>query len=377
MATTENGVTSWKHIGLHGHSVGAFAVSDEGVQWKSAILGRDDGSTSTTRNIPKSVIQKAQYTMFGKSLYLRIATKPEENKKLHHEMRFDGFPTGDADTLKELFQDKLGVELQKHNISAAGTQYGLSKINGKKLTFSHCVLEDADEEGEEFEVRKGDEMMSLDLAEVSQCVLPGNNRNELEIQWPESDTIEANNDQLVSIRFYIPPDPEADPSDKTQKTSAELLQGRIMQMANIRKTTGDVIVEFDLEKGSFLTPRGRYSIELLCSLPKISTDERFFRMRGNKYDYRIRYDDISRLFLLPKPDDVHMAFVIALDKPIRQGQQRYQYLVLQTNKDPDEVHVNLDEETIKKEYGDDLQPVMKGSFSNLVAKTFKVISKKK
>lgn len=58
-------------------------------------------------------------------------------------------------------------------------------------------------------------------------------------------------------------------------------------------------------------------------------DERFFRMRGQKYDYKIKYDDISRLFLLPKPDDVHMAFVIALDKPIRQGQQRYQYLILQ------------------------------------------------
>jgi structure-specific recognition protein 1 len=100
-------------------------------------------------------------------------------------------------------------------------------------------------------------------------------------------------------------------------------------------------------------------------------------MRGNKYDYKIKYDDISRLFLLPKPDDVHMAFVIALDKPIRQGQQRYQHLVLQTSKDPDEVTVNLDEETIKKEYGDDLQPVMRGSLSNLVAKTFKVIAKKK
>ena len=100
-------------------------------------------------------------------------------------------------------------------------------------------------------------------------------------------------------------------------------------------------------------------------------------MRGQKYDYKIKYDDISRLFLLPKPDDVHMAFVIALDKPIRQGQQRYQYLVLQTNKDPDEVRVNLDEDTLKKEYGDDLQPIMRGSLSNLVAKTFKVIAKKK
>jgi structure-specific recognition protein 1 len=114
---------------------------------------------------------------------------------------------------------------------------------------------------------------------------------------------------------------------------------------------------------------------VLCCV--VVPDERFFRMRGRKYDYKIKYDDISRLFLLPKPDDVHMAFVIALDKPIRQGQQRYQHLVLQTSKDPDEVTVNLDEETLKKEYGDDLQPVMRGSLSNLVAKTFKVIAKKK
>jgi structure-specific recognition protein 1 len=141
-----------------------------------------------------------------------------------------------------------------------------------------------------------------------------------------------------------------------------------MKNASIKNTSGDVIVEFAETRGTFLTPRGRYSIELY---------ESFMRMRGNKYDYKIRYDDISRLFLLPKPDDVHMAFVIALDKPIRQGQQRYQYLVLQTNKEQAEVTVNLDEDALKKEYNGDLQPVMTGSFSNLVAKTFKVIAKKK
>uniref|UniRef100_A0A7S0TAB4 FACT complex subunit SSRP1 n=1 Tax=Pseudo-nitzschia delicatissima TaxID=44447 RepID=A0A7S0TAB4_9STRA len=361
--------TTWKHIGLHGHSVGTFACGEAGVQWKSALYGRDDTGSGTTRNIPKSLIERAAWTVFGKSGHLRLKVAQQEGKaNLHHEMRFDGFPVAAFDNLKDVFQDTYGIEVSKHNISSAGTQYGQSKILGKKLVFQHCILEDADEEGEEFEVRTGDEMMSLDLAEVSQCVLPGNNRNEVELQFPESDAIEANNDQLVSIRFYIPPDPEVDPSDRTVKSSAELLQQRIMQMANIRKTTGDVIVEFDLEKGSFLTPRGRYSIELY---------ERFFRMRGQKYDYKIKYDDISRLFLLPKPDDVHMAFVIALDKPIRQGQQRYQYLVLQTNKDPDEIRVNLDEDTLKKEYGDDLQPIMRGSLSNLVAKTFKVIAKKK
>lgn len=72
-----------------------------------------------------------------------------------------------------------------------------------------------------------------------------------------------------------------------------------------------------------------------------------------------------------------MVFVIALDKPIRQGQQRYQYLVLQSTKEPDEVTVNMEEETLQKEYNGELQPVMRGTLSNLIAKTFKVISNKK
>ena len=120
--------------------------------------------------------------------------------------------------------------------------------------------------------------------------------------------------------------------------------------------------------GTFLTPRGRYNLTLY---------DTYLRMHGTRYDFQIKYDDISRLFLLPKPDDVHMAFVIALDKPIRQGQQRYKMLVLQTTKEMDEITVNLDEETLKKEYDSQLDPVMQGSLCNLIAKTFKIISKKK
>jgi structure-specific recognition protein 1 len=223
----------------------------------------------------------------------------------------------------------------------------------------------AEEEGE---AEGGEEIISLELAEVSQCVLPGNNRNEIEIQFHESDTVEQGTDQLVQIRFYVPPDPEADPTDKESPTAAELMQQAIVTQASIRSSTGNVIVKFDETQGTFLTPRGRYTIELFY---------RHLRLRGNKYDYKIKYDDISRLFLLPKPDDYHMAFVIALDKPIRQGQQRYQYLVMQTNKNPSELEILLDEETLQKEYGGELQPLMQGSLSNLVAKTFKVVTKKK
>ena len=340
----------WKHIGLHGHSVGSFTCEPNRVVWKSAI---EENSSKSIGNI-----QQAQWTVFGQSGHLRLRTDKQE-------FRFDGFPATDFGNLQTALQETYGVSLEPHSVSSAGTQYGLTKLEHKALVFQHCVLDEMNEEGQEFEPRAEDEMMTLDLTQVTQCVLPGNNRNEIEVQFPESDAVEAGTDQLVSIRFYIPPVPDAEPEEETP---AELLQQAIMKSANIRKTTGDLIVGFDQNKGTFLTPRGRYAMELYAS---------HVRLRGQKYDYKIRYDDINRLFLLPKPDEVHMAFVIALDKPIRQGQQRYQSLVLQATKDPDEIHVHMEEEALEKEYKGELQPVMRGALSNLVAKSFKVIAGKK
>lgn len=134
----------WKHIGLHGHSVGSFACEDGGIKWTSALTqGSGQGST---KSIPKDAITSAQWTPFGKSGYVRIQTN--EEKKLHHQLRFDGFPLGDFDKLRDIFKDSYDVELVKYSISANGTQYGLAKMASKKLTFRHCILEDADEEGE-------------------------------------------------------------------------------------------------------------------------------------------------------------------------------------------------------------------------------------
>ena len=283
-------------------------------------MGNDD--IETKRTLPKESIAGALWTIFGKSGHLRVLTKPSKSSeeaggesaesKIPAALRFDGFPPSDFDSLSDAFTSMYGITLKRHSMSSAGNSWGNTDISNKHLVFRQCRLEDADEEGEEFEPQDGDEMMSLDLGEVSQCVLPGNNRNEIEMQFLESDTVEAGTDQLVAVRFYVPPDADSDPTDKDAPTSAEVLQSHIMNIASVKKTSGSIIAEFDENKGTFLTPRGRYSIELYDS---------FLRMRGAKYDYKIRYDDISRLFLLPKQDDMHMAFVIALDKPIRQGQQ--------------------------------------------------------
>ena len=58
----------------------------------------------------------------------------------------------------------------------------------------------------------------------------------------------------------------------------------------------------------------------------------FMRMHGAKYDYKIGYEDIGKLFLLPIPDGVSVAIVISLEKPIRQGNQTYSNLVLQSHR---------------------------------------------
>ena len=127
------GKTNWKHIGLHGHSVGTFTCDEAGIIWNSALATNNDQGISLKRSIPKNAISGAQFSVIGKSGHIRIQTKP--NSKLHHELRFDGFPPKDYETIKSLFKDKYDVELTKLILSAAGTQFGLSKMSGKKLIF--------------------------------------------------------------------------------------------------------------------------------------------------------------------------------------------------------------------------------------------------
>lgn len=100
----------------------------------------------------------------------------------------------------------------------------------------------------------------------------------------------------------------------------------------------------------------------------------YMRMQGAQYDFKIMYSDINSLFLLPRPDGQRMAFVIALSKPIRQGNQKYSYLVLETNKLEEELTVNLTEEEIQSKYDGQLSPFMRMPLCNLIAKVFKVLS---
>ena len=69
-----------------------------------------------------------------------------------------------------------------------------------------------------------------------------------------------------------------------------------------------------------------------------------------------------------------MAFVIALDKSIRQGNTIYPYLVMNFKKDMEEsVKIKLKPEEIKEYYGEAITEDVSGPLYDIVAKLFKII----
>jgi len=72
------------------------------------------------------------------------------------------------------------------------------------------------------------------------------------------------------------------------------------------------------------TPRGRYEIKVFPN---------HLSFHGKSYDYKIAFKAITRMFLLPHKDGRHMYFVLHINPPVRQGQTRYPFLVLEFSKE--------------------------------------------
>ena len=112
--------------------------------------------------------------------------------------------------------------------------------------------------------RNGKNYFELKLDNISNCVVPDKNRNEVEIQFHESDTVAKEEDRLVQIRFHFPDAPEED-DDEQETTPAEEFHAAIHK--GISKSISDhIIVEFSSEEGTFVTPKGRFGIQVVCFL---------------------------------------------------------------------------------------------------------------
>jgi structure-specific recognition protein 1 len=83
---------------------------------------------------------------------------------------------------------------------------------------------------------------------------------------------------------------------------------------------------------------------------------------------------MDSFFLLEKSEGGRSAFVISLKKPIRQGNQKYQNLVIETHSIESTVHVNLSQAEIDEKYEGKLTPEITMPLAHLFGKLFKVIT---
>ena len=158
-----------------------------------------------------------------------------------------------------------------------------------------------------------------------------------------------------------------DEEEEEEESAALAFHNAIKAKADIGQVAGDGILV--LKEVLILTPRGRYDIDLFPT---------FLRLRGKTYDYKILYSSITQLFLLPKPDDIHVLFIVALDPPVRQGQTRYPFLVLQFPREEEmDAELNLDEETIQTKYEGKLKKRYEEPTFRIVTNLFRVFSQQK
>ncbi|KAJ2912135.1 hypothetical protein MD484_g8279, partial [Candolleomyces efflorescens] len=329
--------------------VGKFRVASTGMGWK----GNDSGKVVTLEG---NKIKWAQWLRVARQFQLRIGLAD------HSREKFDGFLREEHDKLAQLLKNHFGITLETQEVSFKGWNWGVADFRGEDLAF---LVSDKT-------------AFELPLNNVANSNIAG--RTEVSLEFANlagsSKGSKVAGDEMVEIRFHVPgsisklkgsdagSQKSDDENDEEDISAAQAFHETIKERANIGQITGNMILSF--EEVLVLTPRGRYDMDMFPE---------FLRLRGKTYDYKILFTSISKLFLLPK-DDQHVLFILSLSTPIRQGQTRYQYLVMQfTREEEITAELNMSEEDIAKY--DKLKKNYEDPTYEVISTVFRALSKKK
>ncbi|KAI9279685.1 hypothetical protein BC943DRAFT_283908 [Umbelopsis sp. AD052] len=331
------------HSGLDS-TVGRFRLAPNGIGWK--------GSDETTKIIAANEIRKFTWLRVARGHELRITLKDGSVSK------FDGFKKEASYKLNHAVKSMYKQQLESKELSLRGWNWGKTEFQGPNLIFNVG----------------NKEMFELPLSQAIGANKPGKNEVAVNFVDPGQKPADGINpkltDELMDITFYIPgtvPKEENADGNTDEEDAEEVFYENVKSKLELGQLTSENIVQF--QEVLCLTPRGRYNIDMF---------QDFLRLRGKSYDYKIMYSSIIKLFLLLKPDEVHVMFVIGLDPPLRQGQTKYPFLVFQFVRDEEiDVDLNLDEETLKEKYDGKLQKTYDAPTYEIVSTVFRALTGRK
>ncbi|KAF7298853.1 FACT complex subunit POB3 [Mycena indigotica] len=324
---------------------GKLRVAASGMAWKA------DNSEVTAIAAPD--IKSVQWLRVARGFQLRVGMKDRKRET------FDGFRREDLKKITDLLKTHFNITLEELDMTFKGWNWGETDFKGQDLAF----------------LVSGKTAFELPLRNVANSNIAGRTEVSLEFSPPSRQGKQVG-DEMTEIRFHVPGtiskmrgspsgSQKSDAEDDDEVSAAQVFHDNIKETANINQVTGDLILSFD--EVLVLTPRGRYDVDMFPD---------FLRLRGKTYDYKIVYSTISRLFLLPK-DEQHVLFIMGLSNPIRQGQTRYHYLVMQfTQEEEMTAELNLTDEELAKYENLEKSYDDKQTF-NVVSAVFRALSKKK
>jgi len=344
---------------------GKCRIADSGLGWKPSGSGK-------TFTLDKQEIVSAQWSRAAKGQEVKILSRNQG------VIQLDGFVSDDYDRLSKAFKVWYGVNLEQKEHALRGWNWGKGEFTKHELVFNV----------------RNQPAFEVPFSEIGNTNLAGKNEVAVELSLPGGGEETGTNgelggarskgrktggaeDQLTEMRFYIPgiamrkerndDGEEKSDGEEEEQNAASAFYDMLMERAEIGEVAGDTIATF-LEV-LHLTPRGRFDIDLY---------ESSFRLRGKTYDYKTQYDHIKKYFLLPKPDDVHVMIVMGLDPPLRQGQTRYPFLVMQFRREEEvTIDLNLTEEDLAEKYNGKLQARYEAPIASAISKIFAGLSGKK
>ncbi|KAJ7554225.1 hypothetical protein O6H91_06G131900 [Diphasiastrum complanatum] len=305
--------------GRGGTNPGQLKIHPGGFLWKKSGGGK-------VVEVAKGDISSLNWTRVPKGYQLAIRLKAGSNVK------FNGFREQDISNLNNFLSSNLGLTPEDRPLAISGRNWGDAELEGNILSF----------------MVGGKQAFEISVADVSQTQLQG--KNEVVVEFHVDDTTSANEkDTLMEISFHIPSTNATFVGDD-ERPSAQIFREKILSMADVGPSGAEAIALF--EEVHILTPRGRYNVELHLS---------FLRLQGQANDFKIQYNSVVRLFVLPKSNQPHTFVVITLDPPIRKGQTFYPHIVLQfPTEEIAECALSINPELLNTKYKDRLLPIYKG-----------------
>jgi structure-specific recognition protein 1 len=320
MADGDGPARTFGSISLAGQSggSGALSITKGGFGWKARDAGRQV-------SVQAADVVSLQWVRGGRGQQIRIRLKGGATT------RFEGFRESDHAGLDEFFVEVLGKKLDRGSQAVRGWSWGQIDFVSQgtpSLVFNAGGGNSAKNKATELE-----EAFDIPIGTVANVQLP--NKNELAIDVHVDDTAGKMDEELVEMRFYIPDEDEA-----------EELLSKVKARADTSAFAGDSICSFS-EVG-IVVPRGRFEVDLFPN---------HIKLHGKSVDFKILYSSVTRLFLLPKPDDVLVSFVMSLDPPIRQGNTMYPHIVFQFDTDQrSDVRLNVSPGDLAQKYKGKLKP---------------------